>query len=180
EFFRRLAKRLGVTERYLYETDEELARTVLKSNHPHMKGISYDRLLREGWAPLNIPEPWVPFAKGNFPTSSGKCEFYSEQLANVGKDPLPQYVPASRDNKEYPLMLLTSKAAKHFLNSSHAGARSSIKREGEPRLQMHGDDANVRGIADGDMVRVFNDQGSLQIRAQVVDRVRPLVVAMSH
>jgi hypothetical protein len=49
-----------------------------------MKGITYDRLVKEGWAPLNIPEPWVPFAKGNFPTPSKKCEFYSEQLGKIG------------------------------------------------------------------------------------------------
>jgi anaerobic selenocysteine-containing dehydrogenase len=45
---------------------------------------------------------------------------------------------------------------------------------------MHKDDADRRGIVDGDMVRVFNQRGSLQIPAQVVDRVRQQVVAMSH
>ena len=123
EFFRRLAKRLALTESYLYETDEQLARATLSSGHPYMKGITYDRLVREGWAALNLPEPWAPFASGNFPTPSKKCEFYSEQLGKSGKDPLPGYVPTGTDSKEYPLMLLTSKAAKYFLNSSHAGSR---------------------------------------------------------
>jgi anaerobic selenocysteine-containing dehydrogenase len=180
EFFRRLAKQLGLTDTYLYETDEQLARTVLKSSHPYMKGITYDRLLKEGWAPLSIPEPWLPFANGNFPTASKKCEFYSEQMRKMGKDPLPQYIPVGTAGKEHPLMLLTSKAAKHFLNSSHAGARGSTQAEGEPRLQMHRDDATPRGIVDGDMVRVYNQRGSLQIRAEVAARVRPQVVAMSH
>ena len=46
---------------------------------------------------------------------------------------------------------------------------------------MHKDDAGPRGIVDGDMVRVFNEGGSLQIRAQVAaDRVGRQVVAMSH
>jgi anaerobic selenocysteine-containing dehydrogenase len=40
EFFRRLAKRLGLTEPYLYETDEQLARKVLASGHPYVKGIT--------------------------------------------------------------------------------------------------------------------------------------------
>ena len=55
-----------------------------------------------------------------------------------------------------------------------------MKAEGEPRLQMHQDDAAQRGIVDGDMVRVFNQRGSLQIRAQVVDQFGARVVAMSH
>ncbi len=91
----------------------------------------------------------VPFAKGNFPTASKKCEFYSKDLGKIGQDPLPQYVPPGRDSKEHTLMLLTSKAAKHFLNSSHAGSRGSVKREGEPRLQMRKVDADSRGIVDG-------------------------------
>ena len=66
EFFRRLAKRLGLTEPYLYETDEHLARAVLKSGHPYMKGITYERLVKEGWAPLNIPSPGCRSRRGTF------------------------------------------------------------------------------------------------------------------
>jgi hypothetical protein len=53
-------------------------------------------------------------------------------------------------------MLLTSKAAKHFLDSSHAGSRSTVKREGEPRLHMHTEDAHPRSIEGGDKMRVCN------------------------
>jgi anaerobic selenocysteine-containing dehydrogenase len=66
EFFRRLAKRLGLTEPYLYETDEQLARNVLRTGHPYLNGITYERLVEEVWPPLNLPEPWVPFAKAIF------------------------------------------------------------------------------------------------------------------
>ena len=40
------------------------------------------------------------------------------------------------------------------------------------------DDAAVRGIADGEVVRVFNDRGAVLTRAQVDERVRPGVVAL--
>jgi anaerobic selenocysteine-containing dehydrogenase len=48
--------------------------------------------------------------------------------------------------------------------------------EREPRLEMHPRDAAERGIADGDMVRVFNDRGSYRLRARVNAKPRPGVV----
>jgi anaerobic selenocysteine-containing dehydrogenase len=43
---------------------------------------------------------------------------------------------------------------------------------------MHPDDAGPRSVADGDMVRVFNDRGSVQMPARIGDRIRPGVVSM--
>ena len=56
----------------------------------HARGttLDWDRLKAEGWQRLNVPEQYAPFAQGNFPTASGKCEFYSEALARPGLDPL--------------------------------------------------------------------------------------------
>jgi len=52
--------------------------------------------------------------------------------------------------------------------------------EGEPRLDIHPQDALVRGIADGDHVEVFNDRGAFRLRARVSDRPRQgVVVALS-
>jgi anaerobic selenocysteine-containing dehydrogenase len=94
ELFRRLAARLEIDEPYLQTADEELVRTALTSDHPYLAGITFERLWSEGWAPLNLPEDWRPFADGGFPTPSGKCEFFSEALAAEGFDPLPAYEPA--------------------------------------------------------------------------------------
>jgi anaerobic selenocysteine-containing dehydrogenase len=183
EFFRRMAPRLGMKEKYLQDSDEQIIRTALKSDHPYLKGITYDTLLAKGWMPLSLPEPWLPFAKGNFPTPSKKCEFYSEKLMAAGLDPLPQYVPVKGEasgGTRYPLMLLTSKSARNYLNSSRAGLEHNLKSEGDPCLQIHKEDASARGIADGDMVRVFNQRGSVTVRAQVADRTRPRLVSMPH
>jgi anaerobic selenocysteine-containing dehydrogenase len=52
--------------------------------------------------------------------------------------------------------------------------------EGEPWLDLHPLDAAPRGIVEGRYVRVFNDRGSLELRARVTDRARPgVVVALS-
>jgi anaerobic selenocysteine-containing dehydrogenase len=44
-------------------------------------------------------------------------------------------------------------------------------------LEMHREDAERRGIRDGDPVRIWNDRGSLQLRAMVTERVPAGVVA---
>lgn len=48
----------------------------------------------------------------------------------------------------------------------------------KPLLEIHSDDAAARGIADGDLVRVHNDRGSLALPATISDAVQPGVVAM--
>ena len=57
------------------------------------QGLSWDTLKEKGWQRLNVPSPFAPFARGNFPTPSGKCEFYSQTLADQGLDPLPTFIP---------------------------------------------------------------------------------------
>ena len=185
ELFRRLAARMGLQERYLQESDEDLIKTALASEHPYLHGIDFDRLLDTGWAPLNIPQGWLPYAAGQFPTPSGKCEFYSATLAARGLDPLPVYLPADESpagNPEhaarYPLTLLTPKSALHFLNSSYANSPYHLRAERTPYLDIHPMDAASRGIGEGDWVRVTNDRGKVELPARVNDRVRPGVVAM--
>jgi anaerobic selenocysteine-containing dehydrogenase len=67
---------------------------------------------------------------------------------------------------------MISPPARNFLNSSFVNVASLRSAEGEPSLEIHPDDAQARNIRSGDTVRVFNDRGSLLLRAQVTDRAR--------
>ena len=185
EFFRRLTTSLDMEESYLHTSDEERIRTLLKSDHPYLEGISYEQLEKDGWAKLNLPDDWRPLAEGAFATPSGKCEFYAESLIEQGHDPLPTHIspkesPAGDSDlaSRYPLILLTAKSALHFLNSSYANLPRHLKAEGEPRLDLHSDDAGPRDIVDGDQVRVYNDRGEVKIRARVGEHIRPGVISM--
>jgi anaerobic selenocysteine-containing dehydrogenase len=183
DFFRRLARRLGFEESYLYTSDEELVKLALESDHAALKGITYERLRRDGWAPLNLPEPRVPFANGGFPTPSGKCELYSEALLAQGMDPLPGYVATERSSDEasrYPLHFMSPKWNRYFVNSSHANQPRLERAAGKPRLRIHPVDAAKRGIADGDPVRVFNQRGSVTLGAVLTDEVQPNIVIFLH
>jgi anaerobic selenocysteine-containing dehydrogenase len=66
------------------------------------------------------------------------------------------------------------------LNSTFVNVQSLRDAEGEPHLEIHPHDAAARGITDGARVRVFNDRGSLELKARVTEKARPgVVVALS-
>jgi biotin/methionine sulfoxide reductase len=45
-------------------------------------------------------------------------------------------------------------------------------------VQLHPDDARARGIADGDVVRIFNDRGGCLAGAVLTDAIRPGVARL--
>jgi anaerobic selenocysteine-containing dehydrogenase len=127
-------------------------------------------------------DPFLPFAQGNFPTPSGKAEFYSETLRSQGLDPVVAFTPPeeSRHGSKaagFPLELLARKPDNH-LNSSFANLASV--REMETRLgdlEMHPTDAEARGVRNGDRIRAFNQRGEIVLQARVDGSVPPGVVA---
>jgi len=178
EVFRLLAARMGFTEDCFKESDEEIAASALKTDHPWLKGITLDALKRDGYARLNLPPQFVPFAEGQFPTPSGRCEFFSEQMIKDGLDPVPDYTPPLECREvspelyeKYPIQLL-SPPAHSFLNSTFANLPFFIKDEKEPIVEINAEDAKARNISDGETVRVFNDRGELRLTAYISDRVR--------
>ncbi len=178
ETFRRLARAMGLEEPSLYDSDEQLARTLLGSGHPSLEGITFERLQAEGSVRLNYAAPFVPFADG-FPTPSGKLEFASERAAADGHDALPAYTPpaeAASPGADFPLALLAP-ASHWFLNSTFANHPGLRERAGGPRIELHPEDAAARGLATGDEARVFNARGAFVAAVEVSDRVRAGVIA---
>jgi anaerobic selenocysteine-containing dehydrogenase len=185
EIFRRLARAMGFTEPCFAESDEQIAAQAFRKTGPT---ANYDWQIakRDGWQRIDVPASYAPFAAGGFPTPSGKCEFFSQRLADLGIDPLPGYVPPHEGPTSnaplaarYPLAMI-SPPARNFLNSTFVNVQSLRNTEGEPTLEIHPDDAAARGIPDGGTVRVFNDRGELRLCAVVTDRARRgVVVALS-
>jgi anaerobic selenocysteine-containing dehydrogenase len=183
EVFRLLAARMGFTEACFSDTDEDICRQALESADPRMAGIEWNALKAQGWQRLNVPARFAPFAEGNFPTPSGKCEFWSEAAVDLGMDPLPAYTPPRESAQsapqlaaKYPLAFI-SPPARNFLNSSFANLPFALKEAGEPTLDIHPVDAAARGISDGYAVRIGNGRGSFVAKARVSHLVRQGVVA---
>ncbi len=186
EMFRALAERMGFEDDCFRETVDSMIDRALQSPNPWLKGITRDRLEREHRIRLNFNNqniekdgnaaadtaPFLPFAQGNFPTPSGKAEFYSETLKRQGLDPVVAFTPPeeSRHGSKaagFPLELLARKPDNH-LNSSFANLPSVRQMEpGIGDLEMHPTDAEARGVRDGDRVRAFNSRGQIVLQARV-------------
>ena len=169
--FRELARRMGFDEPCFSDDDEAICRSAFADD-----AIDYAQLLAQGFTSVKLPE--APFAEGNFPTPSGRCEFFSARLQAQGQDGLPDHVPnyePAGGSTEYPLAMI-SPPARNFLNSTFVNVRSLRAIEVEPLLEIHADDAAARGIEDGATVRVFNSRGEHRCRAEVSRRARPGVV----
>jgi molybdopterin guanine dinucleotide-containing S/N-oxide reductase-like protein len=182
--FSQLAARMGFEEPCFRDTEMDLIQAALAvgpdghSTRPEMEHITLEDLKEQGHIPLGfhrLPEEhhFQPYVSGTLPTPSGKVEFYSETLAAQGLDGLPAFVPAVESRfsplaKSYPLEFLGRKAD-NYMNSTFANLDGHRKMEVRTshRLEMHPNDAAARGIADGDVVKIWNDRGALNLTAMV-------------
>jgi anaerobic selenocysteine-containing dehydrogenase len=180
EIFRRLAAAMSYAEPCFAQSDEEVLRQLVESQtHPTFSGITWDALLDKGFMRLKLPQPYLPFAQGGFPTPSGKCEFYSERMAQDGYDPLPAYTPpAWQQAGEPPIdtdapLVCISPPAHSFLNSSFVNVDRLRTREGQPLLRIHPADAAARAITEAATVRVWNERGEVRLVAALDDGLAP-------
>jgi anaerobic selenocysteine-containing dehydrogenase len=170
QIFRELAAHMGYTDPCFVDDDQALCRMA------YGDAVDFEVLLDQGFATLAQAE--APFAMGNFPTPSGKCEFFSARLAAQGLDGLPDHVPnheTFNTSPAFPLAMI-SPPARNFLNSSFVNVKSLRDLEGEPMLEMHTTDADARGLQNGDVVRVFNPRGVYRCKVHISKRARPGVV----
>ncbi|MBQ9954624.1 MAG: molybdopterin-dependent oxidoreductase [Eggerthellaceae bacterium] len=177
---------------YIYETqalpddpdaptfEEIMAKGFYKKNCPEGEHVALKAFRDDPEAnPLNTP--------------SGKIEIYSQALMDTVADwelaegdlihPLPVYCPevegyADPLAETYPLQLIGyhTKARTH----SSYGCIEVLKQANPQELWMNPIDAEARGLADGDKVKVYNDRGTVEIVAKVTPRILPGVVAMGQ
>jgi anaerobic selenocysteine-containing dehydrogenase len=174
EVFRLLAERMGFDDACLHESEDDMIRTLLDSDHPFVKGITLEQLDREHFVRLHVAgdgQPFLPFANGGFGTPSGKCEFHADSLDYV--PPVESRLGAKELRSKYPLEMISAKSH-DSMNSTFGNQRSAEQQTST--LLLHESDARPRGISKGDRVQVFNDRGSCMLVADVNGAVRPGVV----
>ena len=157
-----LSRRLGLATAFTTpaEVMDEIARVT-----PSWKGVSYEKLRREGSLqyPVLTPESkGTPFLFADrFPTADGRALMVPVEF-------LP---PSELPSEEYPYFLNTGRQMYHW----HTGtmtrrARGLDSREPVPVVEIAPEDALALGVADGDTVRVSSRRGSILIGARISDR----------
>ena len=117
------------------------------------------------------------------PTPSGKVEIYSATIAGFGEPDCPGHPawmpPAESPRPAAPLHLIANQPATRLHSQLDFGGHSAAsKHRGREVASMHPDDAAARGIADGDIIRLFNERGACLAGVRITDGVRQGVIQL--
>ncbi len=155
-------------------------------------GLSYAKLTGGSGIPWPVneraPEGTTRlYADLRFPTDPDTCEAYGHDF-DTGAPYEPEKYramtpngrailktthnapPSEEPDAEYPLFLTTGRLVHHFHTRTKTG-RSEPLRKAAPDafVQLHTDDAQRLGIAEGDWVRVTSRRGAVEARAKLGD-----------
>jgi anaerobic selenocysteine-containing dehydrogenase len=175
EVFRLLAGRMGFTDSCFLDSEDDMIRALLASEHPFVDGITIEELDRAHSVRLRVAsngDSFLPFATGGFGTPSGKCEFNAATLDYT--PPIESRHGARALQAKYPLELISPKND-DSMNSTF-GYREDTDRQ-TSTLQINARDARPRGIEAGDQVRIFNGRGACLLIAKIDASVPPGVVS---
>jgi biotin/methionine sulfoxide reductase len=122
------------------------------------------------------------------PTPSGRIEIASARIAGFAYPDCPGH-PTWIEPVEtlisplaarFPLQLIANQPATRLHSQLDFGATSiGSKIRGREPVRIHPDDAAARGIAAGDIVRLYNDRGSCLAGAVLSDAVMPGVAQLA-
>lgn len=184
DIFAGLAARMGM-EKYFAGAPEDYLKEMIETDHPLLKGITLERLDGEDAVLLNRPrEPYVAFQDFKFRTTSGRIELYKEDLVKHGAE-LPYYrepVEASPANPLYarfPLTLLFSHSRLR-IHSTFANLPRFKTLEPEPTVEIHPTDAAHRALTNNCLARVYNERGSVTLKARLNANLKTGVVVISE
>ena len=194
EIFADLSERLGFREKFTEGRDEmqwlrhiyDVGRQQAAQNKVELP--DFDDFWEQGF--FEVPEssePYVLFSDfrsdpdgSNLHTPSGKIEIFSEKIDSFNYDDCPGHPVwlepvewlGSEKAKQFPLHLLSSQPTMRLHGQmDNGGVSLDSKIQGREPVWINTEDAKARGIADGDVVRVFNDRGQCLAGATVTDDI---------
>jgi len=169
-----LAQRLGVDDESFSMSEQQmLAQTLLNSGYP-----DYASLREQKWFDC-ASDVDMQFEQG-FDWPDGKFRFKPD-WSTVGADHqgMPEWpghwAVIDEPSSALPFRLITP-PARRFLNSSFTQSPSSVSKEGRPSLRIHPQDAELSGVADGQLLAVGNPLATVRIHAQITSATEPGVL----
>lgn len=161
--------------------DFQLKETGMDFEEFSKKGRLYGRIIERKYETGVIRKDGKP----GFNTPSGKVEFYSERLKELGEDPLPyhkepheSYISTPKIAREYPLIIIAG--SRHIASCNSAGRNIPWLREllPYPFIDIHPDTAGELGIEEGDWVWIETPRGRGRVRqkAHLTYGIHPKVI----
>lgn len=119
--------------------------------------------------------------KKPYETVTGRQQFYIDHDWFLRFDEqLPRHAESPRERRSYPLRMLMGHA-RHGIHSMWRDDPLLVSlQRGEPDIYVNPDDARARGVADGDLIRVFNAFGEFQALAHLSNGIQPGMLFMYH
>jgi len=173
---KRLAEKLGLGAYFPWDHIEQYLRHRVED-----AGLSWEELKAKGVI-VGEEEPlyFEDGAPAEFDTPSTKIEFYSDQLATAGFDPVPRFTPP-QEPPAGSYRLLFGRSPVHTFASTQTNPLL-MDLVGENVLWLNQAEARRLGIANSAEVRLRNQDGVLSgpIRVKATQRIRPDCVYMVH
>jgi formate dehydrogenase major subunit len=165
EVTQNLARAMGLNWNYTHPSQimDEIAMTT-----PTFANVSYELLEREGSV------QWPCNAKAPLGTPVMHIDHF---VRGKGKFMRTEYVATDeRSGPRFPLLLTTGRILSQYNVGAQTRRTENVAWHAEDRLEIHPHDAEVRGLRDGDWVKIASRAGETTLRALVTDRVTPGVV----
>ena len=171
-----LAGRLGIPECMPFKDMREyLAHRVEKGGFSFAK-LESDGVIMGGKEPNTVEEG----LELSFDTPSGKVEFWSDQLAKKGFDPVPKYTRHAEAPAGY-FRLITGRAPVHTFSRTQSNPLlTGLMRENE--IWVNAATAAQLGLKSGQYVKLKNQDGveTNRIKVKATQRIRPDTVYMVY
>jgi biotin/methionine sulfoxide reductase len=202
EILRRMASRLGLEEAFTEgKTADEGVRELYERTRARLEQQGYELPDFEAFweqGRIELPSPPEELCAldalradpdaNPLHTPSGKVEIFSATIDSFGYDDCPGH-PTWLEPVEwlgspladrFPLHLVSNQPSTRLHSQFDLGgySRASKVQDREP-VWINPADAAARGIADGDVVRLYNDRGACLAGAVVTDRIQPRAVQLA-
>lgn len=173
---KKLAEKLGLGSYYRWKDIEEYYNYRLTAAGYSLTELKKNGIIKGEMQPIYFDEG-VP---AEFPTPSGKIEFYSLQLAEAGFDPVPKYQKPSEPPPGY-FRLLFGRTPVHSFSRSQSN-RILMDMVNENEIWINIDIANRYGLKSGEYIKLKNTDGviSNKIKVKATERIRTDCVYMVH
>lgn len=186
QFLHDIAHKLGAGEYFPWENEDALTEWLVSDS-----GVTLDEIKAhpEGYKYAEKRDrKYVEDAKNKgkaFNTPSGKLEFASDYLKELGYEEIPEYIPPAynvEEEREYPYTMITGARKVMYLHSRNFNFARLNNACLNAEIEMHPVDAEALGLVTDDMVKVSSVIGSIEIPVKVMHHkeIGPGITQITH